>query len=58
MVVISRKRKRGQFTSSTFLRYRQTPNNLKRVKAHATKRELQLSFLIVSANWRFSGTRI
>ena len=34
------------------------PNNLKRVKAHATKRELQLSFLIVSANWRFSGTRI
>ena len=30
-----RKRKRGLFTSSTFLRYRQTPNPLIRVKAHA-----------------------
>ena len=34
------KRKRGQFTSSTFPRHRQTPNCLKRVNAHAIWREL------------------
>ena len=39
-------KKRGQFTSSTLFRYRQTPCNLKRVKAHAIRRELQLQFLI------------
>ena len=40
------KRKRGQFTSSTSFWYRQTPCNLKRVKVHAIRRELQLQFLI------------
>ena len=39
------------------LRYRQTPNYLQRVKAHAIWRELQLSFLIVSVNWRFSDDK-
>ena len=34
------KRKRGQVTSSTFPRHRQTPNCLKRVNAHAERREL------------------
>ena len=37
--LIKIKRKREQITSLTFLRYRQTPNNLKRVKAHAIRRE-------------------
>ena len=37
VIVISKKctKKRGLITSSTSFRYRQTPNNLKRVKAHA-----------------------
>ena len=39
------KRERGQFTSSTFPRYRQTPILLKRVNAHAKWRELLLLFL-------------
>ena len=39
------KRKRGQFTPSTFSRYRQTPNNLKRANAHAIWRELSTSVL-------------
>ena len=33
------KRKREQFTSLTFLRYWGRPNALKRVKAHAVRRE-------------------
>ena len=33
------KRKREQITSLTFPRYRQTPINLKRVSAHAERRE-------------------
>jgi hypothetical protein len=37
--VVSKWEKRGLITSSTFLRYRQTPNYLKRVKAHAIRRE-------------------
>ena len=39
------------------LRHRQTPIYLKRVKAHAIWRELQLQFLIVSVNWRFSDDK-
>ena len=38
-------RKRGQFTSSTSLWHRQTPNHLKRVNAHAERRELSTSVL-------------
>ena len=34
------KNKRGQFTSSTFLRYWGKPISLKRVNAHAERREL------------------
>ena len=39
-------------------RYRQTPYNLKRVKAHAIWRELQLQFLIVFLKlWRISNDK-
>ena len=52
-------KKREQITSLTFLRYRQTPNHLKRVKAHAIRREPSTfvldDFLLI---WRFSETRI
>jgi len=41
-----RKRKRELFTSLTFTRHRQTPIYLKRVKAHAIRREPSTSFLI------------
>ncbi len=41
------------------LRYRQTPNNLKRVKAHANGVNNLLQFLIVSVNFAdFQITRI
>ena len=40
------KRKRGQFTSSPFSRYRQTPNVLKLVNAHARRRELSTLVLV------------
>ena len=33
------KKERGLITSSTYSRYRQTPLQLKRVKAHASRRE-------------------
>ena len=39
------KERRGQITSSAFLRYRQTPMFLKRVNAHAIQRELSTSVL-------------
>ena len=40
------------------LRYRQTPNNLKRVKAHAERREPSTLLLVVSANFGdFQNTR-
>ena len=42
------KRKRGLVTSSTFLRYRQTPILLKRVKVHAERREPSTSVLAIS----------
>ena len=52
-------KKREQFTSLTFTWYRQTPYNLKRVKAHAIWRELQLSFLITFLSIpQLSETRI
>jgi len=38
-------KKREQFTSLTFTWYRQTPYNLKRVKAHAIRREPSTSVL-------------
>jgi len=41
------KEKREQITSLTFLRYRQTPNYPKRVKAHAERREPSTLLLIV-----------
>ena len=42
-----------------FLRYRQTPNTLKRVKAHAVGREHQLLLLCVLFEfWRISRTRM
>ena len=37
--LIKIKRKREQITSLSFLRYRQTPLFLKRVKAHASRRK-------------------
>ena len=40
--------KRGQITSSTFSRYRQTPYVLQRVNAHAVRRELSTSVLVHS----------
>ena len=40
-------KKREQITSLTFLRYRQTPNYPKRVKAHAIRREPSTLLLIV-----------
>ena len=41
------------------LRYRQTPNNLKRVKAHAERREPSTLLLVVSVNFAdFQKTRI
>ena len=63
--VCNTNKKRGQFTSSTFLRYRQTPNVLKLVNAHAMRRELStlvlvhfLEFLAIFRNkkqkWTFS----
>ena len=55
IIALYTKRKRGQFTSSTYSRHRQTPIYLKRVKAHAIKRELQLSFLINSFNFADLG---
>ena len=40
-------------------RYRQTPNNLKRVKAHASRREPSTLLLVVSVNFAdFQITRI
>ena len=39
-------------------RYRQTPNNLKRVKAHAERREPSTLLLVVPLIWRISETRI
>ena len=42
-----------------YLRYRQTPNNLKRVKAHAERREPSTLFLVVPVNFAdFQITRI
>ena len=41
------KEKRGQVTSSTSLRHRQTPILLKRVNAHAFQRELSTSVLAI-----------
>ena len=59
MLVDTKIKKREQITSLTFLRYRQTPNHLKRVKAHAIRREPSTfvldDFLLI---WRFSETRI
>ena len=40
-----------------FLRYRQTPNNLKRVKAHALGREPSTLLLVVSLIWRISESK-
>ena len=51
-------KKREQITSLTFRRHRQTPNNLKRVKAHAVRREPSTLLLVVSLIWRISETRI
>ena len=44
-------KKRGQVTSSTFLRYWGKPCNLKRVNAHAEQRELLLQSLLHSVNF-------
>ena len=42
-----------------YLRYRQTPNNLKRVKAHAERREPSTLLLVASVNFAdFQITRI
>jgi hypothetical protein len=49
------KRKRGQFTSSTYSRYRQTPILLKRVNAHAERRELSTSVLAIFFNFADFG---
>jgi hypothetical protein len=49
------KKKRGQITSSTYSRYRQTPNYLKRVMAHANSVNYQLKFLIVFLNFADFG---
>ena len=55
----TQKEKRGHITSSTFLGYLQTPCVLKRVKAHAIRRELSTSILVRFIKfWRFSETRI
>ena len=53
------KRKRGQFTSSTFRRHRQTPILLKRANVHAKRRERSTSVLAIFLEiWRISETRI
>ena len=44
-------KKREQITSLTFLRYRQTPCVLKRVKAHAIRREPSTLLLYASVNF-------
>ena len=52
-------KKRELLTSLTFLRYRQTPIYLKRVKAHAERREPSTFVLDRFCQfWRFSETRI
>ena len=52
-------KKRGQITSSTFRRHRQTPNVLQRVNAHAIRREQSTSVLVHFIEiWRISETRI
>jgi len=38
-MILYTKKERGLFTSSTYSWYRQTPLQLKRVKAHASRRE-------------------
>ena len=59
MLVDIKIRKREQITSLTFRRHRQTPIYLKRVSAHAIRREPSTivldDFLLI---WRFSETRI
>ena len=50
--------KREQFASLTFLRYRQTPNYPKRVRAHALRREPSTLLLVVSLIWRILESKI
>ena len=57
VISIYTKRKRGQFTSSTLFWYRQTPIYLKRVNAHAERRELLLQFLQYSEILPISGNK-
>ena len=53
MLIVTRikYKKREQFTSLTFSRYLQTPNALKRVKAHAIRREHLYFTLVHSRNF-------
>ena len=51
MFQLSRNRKREQITSLTFLRYLQTPNALKRIIAHASRREPSTLLLCISLNF-------